>query len=166
MPMSGYLEQLRSKIGHDLLLLPSASVAIHNDQLELLLCKHADKNVWITPGGLIEPGEHPADAAVRETWEETGLLIEVTGLLGVYGGPELTVDYPNGDHATYIATIFRGRRLRGTLRPDGSEILDVRYFSREELVGVPHAKWMDRCMDVLFSRDGPPHFVKPSWKAG
>ena len=35
MPMSGYLEQIRRKVGHDLLLLPSASVAIHNDQLGL-----------------------------------------------------------------------------------------------------------------------------------
>ena len=67
MPMSGYLEQIRRKVGHDLLLLPSASVAIHNDQLGLLICRHADKNIWVTPGGLIEPGEHPADAAVRET---------------------------------------------------------------------------------------------------
>ena len=166
MPMSGYLEQLRRKVGHDLLLLPSASVAIHNDQLGLLVCEHADKHIWVTPGGLIEPGEHPADAAVRETWEETGLVIEITGLLGVYGGPDLVVHYPNGDHATYIATIFRAQAVRGTLRPDGSEILDTRYLTREELARVPHARWMDCCMDALFSRDAPPHFVPPSWSAG
>ena len=164
MPMSGYLEQLRRKVGHDLLLLPSASVAILNDQLGLLVCRHADKNIWVTPGGLIEPGEHPADAAVRETWEETGLVIEITGLLGVYGGRDLIVDYPNGDCAAYIGTIFRGRAVRGTLRPDGDEILDVRYLTREELARIPHSRWMDRCMDVLFSRGAPPHFVAPSWK--
>ena len=164
MPMSGYLEQLRKKIGHDLLLLPSAAVALHNDQGALLLCRHADKNVWVTPGGLIEPGEHPADAAVRETWEETGLTVDITGILGVYGGPDLLVDYANGDQASYIATIFRGRRISGTLRPDGSEILEVRYFTREELAPVPHSKWMDSCMELLFSRAALPHFVKPSWK--
>src|SRR5213082_3542447 len=85
MPMAGYLEQLRKKVGHELLLLPSAAVAIHDREKGLLLFKHADKGIWVVPGGLIEPGENPADAAVRETWEETGLTVEITGILGVYG---------------------------------------------------------------------------------
>jgi ADP-ribose pyrophosphatase YjhB (NUDIX family) len=158
-PMSGYMEQLRKKVGHDLLLLPSASVAVHNNRGELLLCLHADKDIWVVPGGLIEPGEHPAEAAVRETLEETGLSVEITGLLGVLGGPDLIVDYPNGDQAAYIATVFRGRVTGGTLRPDGSEVLDVRYFTRDELASARHSKWMDRCMDALFSPEGPPYFV-------
>ena len=163
MPMSGHLEQLRKKVGHDLLLLPSAAVAINDAEKGLLVCKHADKSIWVVPGGLIEPGEHPADAAVREAWEETGLLVEVTSLVGVYGGPDLMVDYSNGDRAAYIGTIFRGRIVSGTLRPDGSEILDVRYFTREELVRVPHSRWMNRCMGLLYSSDAPPDFVPPSW---
>jgi 8-oxo-dGTP pyrophosphatase MutT (NUDIX family) len=87
MPMSGYLQQLREKVGHDLLLLPSAAVALHDDQMRLLLCLHADKNIWVTPGGLIEPGEHPADAAVRETWEETGLIVESPASLAFMAVP-------------------------------------------------------------------------------
>ena len=164
MPMSGFLEQLRKKVGHDLLVLPSAAVAVHDPEKGLLVCKHADKDIWVTPGGLIEPGEHPADAAVRETWEETGLIVEITGILGVYGGPELIVDYPNGDQAAYVGTIFRARVFGGTMRPDGAEILDVRYFRREELIRAPHSRWMDRCLDLLFSAGAPPHFVRPSWK--
>ena len=163
MPMSGHLEQLRKKVGHDLLLLPSAAVAIHDHEKGLLVCKHADKSIWVVPGGLIEPGEHPADAAVRETWEETGLFVEVTCLLGVYGGPDLIVDYSNGDRAAYIGTIFRGRIVRGTPHPDGSEILDVRYFTREELARAPHSRWMDRCMGLLYCSDAPPGFVSASW---
>jgi 8-oxo-dGTP pyrophosphatase MutT (NUDIX family) len=164
MPMSGYLEQLRKKVGHDLLLLPSAAVAIYDRQNGLVLCKHADKDIWVTPGGLIEPGEQPADAAVRETWEETGLMVEITGVLGVYGGPDLIVDYPNGDQAAYIGTIFRGRVVDGTMRPDGVEILDVRYFTQEQLLRVPHSRWIDPCLDLLFTTDAPPHFIRPSWK--
>jgi 8-oxo-dGTP pyrophosphatase MutT (NUDIX family) len=162
--MSGYLEQLRRKVGNDLLLLPSAAVAIHDPEKGLVLCKHADKNIWVVPGGLIEPGEQPADAAVRETWEETGLTVEITGLLGVYGGPELIVNYPNGDQAAYIGTIFRGRIAGGSMRPDGSEILDVGYFTRDGLVRVPHSRWMDLCLDLLFESDAKPHFVPASWK--
>jgi 8-oxo-dGTP pyrophosphatase MutT (NUDIX family) len=162
--MSGYLEQLRKKVGHDLLLLPSAAVVINHYEKGLVVCKHADKNIWVTPGGSIEPGEHPADAAVRETWEETGLVVEITGILGVYGGPDLIVDYPNGDQAAYVGTIFRGRVVDGAMRPDGVEILDVRYFTREELIRVPHSRWMDGCLDLLFTTDAPPDFVRPSWK--
>jgi 8-oxo-dGTP pyrophosphatase MutT (NUDIX family) len=164
MPMSGYLEQLRRKVGNDLLLLPSAAVAVHDPQGKLLLCRHADKDIWVAPGGLIEPGEQPADAAVREAWEETGLTVEITAILGVYGGPDLIVDYPNGDQAAYIGTIFRGRVIGGTMRPDGSEILDVRYFTREEAIHVPHSRWMDRCLDVLFATSSSPDFVPASWR--
>ena len=166
MPMSGYLQQLRQKVGHDLLVLPSAAVAIHDERMRLLLCLHRDKNVWVTPGGLVEPGEQPADAAVRETWEETGLFVELEGLLGVYGGSDLLIDYPNGDRAAYIGTIFRGRIVGGSLRPDGDEILDVRYFTQEELAQVVHSKWLDAAMPVLFSRHAPPHFVEASWNPG
>jgi 8-oxo-dGTP pyrophosphatase MutT (NUDIX family) len=159
MPMSGYLKQLRQKVGHDLLLLPSAAVAIHDEQGRVLLCLHADKNIWVTPGGLIEPGEQPATAAMRETLEETGLEIQITGILGVYGGPDLIIDYPNGDKAAYIGTIFRGRVTGGTLKPDNDEILDARYFTRDEFLRLPHSKWLDTAMPVLFERDAKPHFV-------
>jgi len=161
MPMSGYLKELRQKVGHDLLLLPSAAVAIHDEQGRVLLCLHADKNIWVTPGGLIEPGEQPAIAAMRETLEETGLEIQITGILGVYGGPDLIIDYPNGDKAAYIGTIFRGRVTGGTLKPDNDEILDARYFTRDEFLRLPHSKWLDTAMPVLFERDAKPHFVLP-----
>ena len=164
MPMSGYIQQLRDKVGHQLLILPSAAVAIHDQQHRLLLCLHRDKSLWVTPGGLIEPGEQPADAAVRETWEETGLLVEITAILGVYGGQDLIIDYPNGDQAAYVGTIFRGSIAGGTMHPDGEETLDLRYFTRNELERVPHDRWLDTAMPVLFSRDGPPHFVPSSWK--
>jgi 8-oxo-dGTP pyrophosphatase MutT (NUDIX family) len=159
MPMSGYLKQLRQKVGHDLLLLPSAAVAIHDEQGRVLLCLHADKNIWVTPGGLIEPGEQPATAAMRETLEETGLEIQITGILGVYGGSDLIIDYPNGDKAAYIGTIFRGRVIGGTLKPDNDEILDACYFTRDEFLRLPHSKWLDTAMPVLFERDAKPHFV-------
>ena len=92
MPMSDYLQQLRQKLGHDLLLLPSAAVVLFDEQNRILLGKHSDKNIWVLPGGLIEPAELPADAALRELWEETGLIAELTSILGVYGGPDLMPD--------------------------------------------------------------------------
>jgi 8-oxo-dGTP pyrophosphatase MutT (NUDIX family) len=157
--MSDYLQEVRRKVGHDLLLLPSAAVVLHDERMRILLCLHADKNIWVTPGGLIEPGEQPGDAAIRETFEETGLIIELTGILGVYGGADLIIDYPNGDRAAYIGTIFRGKVTGGSIRPDGDETLDARWFSRKQLEQVPHARWLDTAMPVLFELKAQPHFV-------
>ena len=163
MPMSDYLRELREKVGHDLLVLPSAAVALFDELERLLLGKHADREIWVLPGGLVEPGELPADAAVREAWEETGLLIELTGIVGVYGGPDLVVRYENGDLASYVGTVFRGRIIGGQPRPDGSEILELRYFSSRELLNVPHAKWMDGALADIFNPSVHARFQPSTW---
>jgi len=164
MALSGHLLELRKKVGHDLLVLPSAAVAIHDERGRVLAGLHSDRKIWVIPGGLIEPCETPADAAARETWEETGLLVELTSVLGVYGGPEKVVNYVNGDRVSYIATLFRGRVIGGSLRADGEETLDVRYFTREELQQAPHARWLDLAMDAIFSQDGPTDFQRSTWR--
>jgi 8-oxo-dGTP pyrophosphatase MutT (NUDIX family) len=164
MPLSGHLRELRKKVGHDLLVLPSAAVAIYDEDRRILLGLHSDQKIWVLPGGLIEPGETPADAAVRETFEETGLIVKLTSLLGVYGGPELIVDYVNGDRASYVGTIFRGSVIGGTPRPDAEETLELRYFSRADLGAVRYSRWMNLALDVLFSERGPADFQRPTWK--
>ena len=164
MPISEYLRDVRRKVGHDLLVLPSAAIVIKDDLGRVLFGLHSDKQIWVVPGGLVEPGELPADAAVRETYEETGLEVEVTGLLGVFGGPDLVIHYPNGDVASYVGTIFRGRVIDGELKPDGGEILDVKYMSREEIENVGHSKWMDVAMDAIFSDASEPKFQPATWR--
>lgn len=164
MPLSGYLKALREKIGHDLLTLPSVAVATLDAEGRVLCGLHADKNLWVLPGGLVEPGEHPADAAVRETWEETGMIIEPVGILGVFGGPDLVIHYANGDVASYVGTIFRGTMVGGDLKADGSETLEVRYLSRAELEKLPHSQWMDVAMDAIFATSSEVTFVPATWK--
>jgi 8-oxo-dGTP pyrophosphatase MutT (NUDIX family) len=164
MPISEYLRSVRSKVGHDLLVLPSAAVVIKDAVGRVLFGLHSDKQIWVVPGGLVEPGELPADAAVRETHEETGLEVQVTGLLGVFGGPDLVIHYPNGDVASYVGTIFRGRVIGGRLKPDGGEILDVKYMSRSEIENIGHSKWMDVAMDAMFSDAGEPRFQPATWR--
>src|SRR5438105_15883534 len=105
MGTSSYIQALRKKIGHDLLLLPAVSAIIFNDRGEVLLHQSSDDGRWYLIGGAMDPGENPADACVREVREETGLIVVPDRLVGVYTSP--TVVYPNGDRVTYVGIAFR-----------------------------------------------------------
>jgi 8-oxo-dGTP pyrophosphatase MutT (NUDIX family) len=59
--------------------------------------RDAEMNCWTLPGGAVDPEEQPADAAVRECFEETALLVKLDALIGIFGGPEFLISYPNGD---------------------------------------------------------------------
>ena len=73
--MSDYIRNLRAMIGTTVLEVPTVSVLVFDARDRVLLVRHAEGNDWTTPGGMMEPYETPADAAVRETWEETGLFV-------------------------------------------------------------------------------------------
>lgn len=132
MPMSPFVSGLRSKIGSDLLLLPSASIVVFDEHRRVLLARDADSGLWMIVGGAIEPDEAPADAAVREFWEETGGVVELVRLIGVFGGPGFRKTYPNGDQTAYVVSLFEGRLTGGTLRPDGVETTEIGWFSAAE----------------------------------
>ena len=132
MPISSYLKGIRSRIGHDLLVIPAVSVSIMDDRGRLLLGKDSERHVWVLPGGAIDPYEVPADAAVRECFEETGFPVELKGLIGVFGGPEFLVQYPNGDIAYSIVTAFRAAVTGGARGPGDGELSQVQYFDHSE----------------------------------
>jgi 8-oxo-dGTP pyrophosphatase MutT (NUDIX family) len=87
MPLSQYVQAVRAKIGNDLLMLQSVAGMLFDKRGRLLLAGDAGSELWMTVGGAIDPDERPADAAVRECWEETGLLVELTGVLGISAVP-------------------------------------------------------------------------------
>lgn len=62
-----------------------AHAVIFDARRRVLLCHRRDMDVWNLPGGRVESGELPNEAAVRETREETGLEVAVERLIGVYG---------------------------------------------------------------------------------
>ena len=120
-------------MGHDLLLLPSTAVLPRDDAGRLLLVRLIDTGNWATIGGAIEPDESPRHGAVREAREEAGIGVELGTILGVFGGPDYRVTYPNGDESAYVVTVFDATVLHGVPRPDGDETSEVRWFKREAL---------------------------------
>src|SRR5436853_3690894 len=108
MGMSDYVRALREKVGHDFLFLPSAAALIRDEDGRVLLVQHVEGH-WQVPGGAIDPGERPEDAARREVREEVGVEIETTGIAGVFGGPEYAITYENGDRAGWVVTVFAAR---------------------------------------------------------
>ena len=123
MGISDYIRGLRTLIGTELLLLPSATTAIFDEAGRLLVGRSVDTGRWIMIGGAIDPGESPAAAAIREAREETGLTVGVTSLIGVYSGPDFEVMYPNGDRTLYVISLFEARPLSGTPIPDGEGVI-------------------------------------------
>ena len=133
MGISPYIRGLRERVGHDLLLLPSVAVLPWDEEGRLLLVREAQTGLWQTIGGAVEPDESPAQAAIRETAEEAGVVVELTGIRGVTGGPGFRMTYPNGDLVSYVPTIFDARVIDGEPRPDGEETIDVAWFTTGQL---------------------------------
>jgi len=166
MPISEHLRNLRAKVGNDLLVVPSVTAILFDDRERILLARHASGGVWVAPGGSVDPNESPSDAVVRETWEETGLLVEPVRVLGVYGGPEFGVTYGNGDRVTYVMSLFECRRLGGEERPDGEETLELGWFSEADLEGLRLPAWARLVLADVFRDRGRAHFQAPRWKPG
>jgi len=163
MPMSDYIRRLRALVGTAVLEMPTASVLVFDDAKRVLLVRHVEGNNWTTPGGMIEPYETPADAAVRETWEETGLFVELTRIVGVFGGPQCTATYSNGDKVAFVSTVFAARPLRGTLTPDGEETLEARYWSLEEVARLTCKPHVSLFVEAALASESVAQFQKPSW---
>jgi 8-oxo-dGTP pyrophosphatase MutT (NUDIX family) len=160
MPMSHYIAGLRAKVGHDLLATTAAAVALFDEIGRLLFVKLADTGEWSLPGGAIDPDERPADGAARECYEETGLRVRPTKLIGVFGGPEFRVTYPNGDVTCYTTIVFQAQKVGGTFRADGVETLDVRYFTRDECARLLMSPSCRTMVARIFDPHSWPHFAQ------
>ena len=118
----------------DIQIRPGASAVVSNEKNEILLEKRKDCNLWGIPGGKIEPGESITEGCKREFLEETGLEIDITGVVGVYSGPDkgfLLREYPDAV-VQVIDIVLRGKRVAGNLTVS-SESHQLGYFCRDSL---------------------------------
>jgi len=158
MPMSPYIQDLRRRTGPGLILFNAVSALIFNDLGHVLLQRRSDTGRWACIGGIMEPGEQPAAAIVREVLEETGLTILPQRVSGIYLSRVIT--YPDGNIAQYIVTAFRCRPLSGTPHVADDESLEVRYFPLEALPDL-HPEHRLRIQHAV-PLEGPAYFEPPN----
>lgn len=159
-----YIKEIRKSIGHTLLQMPSVTIINFNKEGKILLLHHRDTNAWVAPGGSIEPGETPANAAVREMYEETGLFVDLVEIIGVYGGPEFVVNYSNGDKTSYVMTVFKSRKISGNLEAIDNEAKELAYFTLKDAMSLNIPDWVKKLLPKWFERDSKADFDKPNWK--
>lgn len=113
--MLNYITRMRSRIGHDPLLLCGASMILYNSSKQVLMLQRSDNGCWCFPGGAMELGETTEEVVRRELLEETGLTVEELHIFGVFSGEELHYVYPNGDEVYIVDVVYTSDQFRGEL---------------------------------------------------
>lgn len=118
-----------------------AFAIITNPQSQVLLCHRTDMDAWNLPGGRVPTGETPWQAVIREVEEETGLVVEVKALVGVYSDPS---------RADAVFT-FRCRIVQG--EPSVSAKADqIEWFDSAELPLRTLNRHVERIHDALLNQ--------------
>ncbi|MFJ9174956.1 NUDIX hydrolase [Streptomyces sp. NPDC102360] len=95
-------------------LIPACNLLVVDSDGAILLQRRRDTGQWALPGGAMDIGETPAQCAVRECLEETGIIAEITGFLGVYSNPAHIVAYTDGEIRQQYEVVYIGRPVGGT----------------------------------------------------
>lgn len=125
MPVPEFVLELRRHIGHAPLWLPGVTAVVIRDE-QVLLVKRADNGAWTAVTGIVDPGENPADAGIREVWEEAGVHALPTRLVWVHVSRPMV--HVNGDHAQYLDHVFRMDWLSGSPYPADGENVAAQWF--------------------------------------
>jgi 8-oxo-dGTP pyrophosphatase MutT (NUDIX family) len=93
----------------------------------LLMIRRTDNDLYAVPGGAQEVGETIAQTVVREVREETGITVDVTGLIGVYSDPAHVIEFSDGEVRQEFSLCFRARPIKGEPRTssESKEVLWV-----------------------------------------
>ncbi|MEV4236288.1 MULTISPECIES: NUDIX domain-containing protein [Nocardia] len=117
-------------------LVPGGSALVVDDDGAILMQRRSDSGNWSLPGGVMEIGETLEQCVIRETKEESGLDIEITGLLGIYTDPEHIIAYADGEVRQEFNITFYGRVVGGRIAIS-DESTEVRFLHPDELADVP-----------------------------
>ena len=156
MPVPEFVVGLRRRVGTDLLWLSGVSAVVLHEGRVLLAQRPSGR--WSVVSGILEPGEQPARAVVREVLEETGTEVEVELLVDVVAQEPMA--YENGDRAQYLDLTFRCRYVGGEARVADDENLDVGWFALDDLPDLGDRDRQRIEHALAPSSDGQPWFER------
>ena len=160
MPTPDFVLALRAKVGTELLWLTGVTAVVLRDgpsgNREVLLVERADNGWWTPVTGIVDPGEQPADAAVREVLEEAGVVAVAEHLAWINVLPPM--EYENGDRAQYLDVVFRCRWISGDPYPADGENTAAGWYPLDALPDMPGTH-PDRVRRAAASTNGPALFT-------
>ena len=128
----GYISDIRKKVGHDPVFMPSAGCAIIQNN-KVLLQKREDNGKWALHGGALDLGETFEEALIREVKEELNVTVLNPELIDIYSGKEFHMIYPNQDEVYGICAVYLVREFIGQLKQDDSEVTELRWFELDDI---------------------------------
>ncbi|MCX5376959.1 NUDIX hydrolase [Streptomyces sp. NBC_00091] len=135
-------------------LVPAASAVVVDEDGRVLLQRRTDNGMWALPGGKMDLGESIGDCAVRETYEETGITVEITGIVGTYTNPGHVFAYDDGEVRQEFSICLLARPTGGTLRPS-DESFEVAWFAPQEINDLPMVSSIRKRLNDWRSGRGP-----------
>ena len=136
-------------------LVVATSAVIVDEQGRILLQRRTDSGNWALPGGAMEMTESLSDSVVRETKEETGLDVMVTGIVGTYTDPKHIIAYTDGEVRRQFNICYTARIHGGELRAS-SESTALAFIHPRDLDSLPiHHTQRLRLAHFLQHRESP-----------
>jgi len=136
-------------------LVVATSAVVTDDAGRILLQRRVDSGNWALPGGGMEINESLADSVVREVKEETGLDVEVTGLVGTYTDPRHIIAYTDGEVRRQFNICYTAHVVGGQLAIS-DESTELRFIDPAELDSLPmHHTQRLRISHYLENRKSP-----------
>lgn len=133
---------------------------VGDEQGRILLIQRADSGVWFYPTGWADVGYSPAEVAVKEVQEETGITCEVVKPIAIQDGLRLGFT----KRALYSLT-FYCRSTGGELAHHQQECLDAGWFARDQLPEgtIGAERWADMAFAAIAGEERPVYFDEPRW---
>ncbi|WP_369201691.1 NUDIX domain-containing protein [Streptomyces sp. PU-14G] len=117
-------------------LVVAASAVVTDEHGRILLQRRTDNDLWALPGGGMEMTDSLPGTAVRETKEETGLDVKITGLVGTYTDPRHVIAYSDGEVRRQFNVCFTARVVGGELAMS-NESKELRFVAPEDIEALP-----------------------------
>jgi ADP-ribose pyrophosphatase YjhB (NUDIX family) len=130
----------------------AGAAAVINKEGKILLMRRADNQLWAMPAGQMEVGESPAEAVVRETYEETGIHCVPKALVGIYDSRR----WDEGIlHHVYKFTFWCEPQEEQSYEPfDPLETLEIGWFAHDDLPNDLYKDHYKRISDAYEVRNG------------